>query len=128
MTRFSDNDLKHAFTEFNTKYFRFGKKKMSHLLSVEWHRFEGSESGVMGDMNQVVPSPLCDGWVSAYKIRINREYKDRREWRTWMLTLLHEMAHFKLAGIDPGKDLCNSRMFNREMKRLANAGALNGLW
>jgi hypothetical protein len=114
-------ELRTAFHNFNSRYFRFGKKKLKTLTAVKWHRFEGSEGHLMGEM---VRSPV-DG---TYAIRINRHYKDRNEWRTGMLTLLHEMAHFKLAGKDTGRGICNSRMFNQEMKRLANAGALNGLW
>lgn len=43
----------------------------------------------------------------------------------WRLTLLHEMCHLKLRN---KKCSTHGVLFNREMKRLANAGAFNGLW
>jgi hypothetical protein len=45
-----------------------------------------------------------------------------------MGTLMHEMAHFHLEGKDKSRLQCGSQMFEKEMKRLANAGALSGLW
>ena len=44
------------------------------------------------------------------------------------MTLLHEMVHFKLVDTDISNGECGSRMFQREMKRLALRGAMNWLW
>lgn len=43
----------------------------------------------------------------------------------WRLTLLHEMVHHALRD---KKCQSHGRLFNNEMKRLANVGAFNGLW
>lgn len=43
----------------------------------------------------------------------------------WRLTLLHEMVHLKLHN---KRCKTHGKLFNDEMKRLANVGAMNGLW
>lgn len=49
----------------------------------------------------------------------------RRNNTLWRFTLLHEMVHLKHHN---KKCHLHGRLFNNEMKRLANAGAFNGLW
>lgn len=43
----------------------------------------------------------------------------------WRLTLLHELVHLHLRD---RRCKLHGRVFNNEMKRLANIGAFNGLW
>lgn len=49
----------------------------------------------------------------------------KKQDRQWMFTLLHEMCHVRLRN-EAGD--YHGHKFQREMKRLANAGAFNGLW
>ena len=44
-----------------------------------------------------------------------------------ILTLFHEMVHVKQWD-KVTNETCHGRLFNKEMKRLAAAGAFNGLW
>lgn len=123
-TAFPDKELEVAFREFNLKYFRFTPKKLETLLSVEWDR-RLIESGLMG---RTAPyrSLTNEREPDRYKILISPKYRDAR--RVWMPTLLHEMAHFKLIGIDKSRLHCGSRVFQQEMMRLAVAGALKPFW
>lgn len=45
----------------------------------------------------------------------------------WHMTLLHEMVHLSLYGKDKSRTN-DSRMFHREMKKLAARGAFVGIW
>jgi hypothetical protein len=45
-------------------------------------------------------------------------------WQVWQMTLLHEMVHAKLHGT-PGE---HTPAWQREMRRLARAGAFDKLW
>lgn len=58
------------------------------------------------------------------------EVNQRIQWSSalWHMTLLHEMVHLKLYGKDMSPLDKHSRMFNREMKKLAARGAFVGLW
>lgn len=68
----------------------------------------------------------AEDYQGPFLIRINSKLK----WSTalWQLTLLHEMVHLKLYGKDKSRKDVHSRMFNREMKKLAARGAFVGLW
>lgn len=59
-----------------------------------------------------------------FAIRISTSIRFSRS--LWASTLLHEMVHYK----QKNKYACGvyGRMHNREMLRLAKAGAFNGLW
>lgn len=58
------------------------------------------------------------GYQQGDKIAINRQ--DRKRSRVWQFTLLHEMCHILHPNHGPG--------FQREMLRLAKAGAFKNLW
>ena len=114
--------LEKMFWDINSLYFHFGKKKLATLLGVEWANLKGL--GVNREYRTLFPGKP---WVrTTYKILIDRRQKFAR--RVWVGTLIHEMAHFKLQGVDKSRLSCGSRMFNKEMKRLANLGAFNGIW
>lgn len=128
-TIFGDFDLEHAFKEFNSKYFHFGKKKLATLLGVEWEKRLDSQNLMAATKTyRSVPPRTYKGKKAPDTVRIVLNPKYKKERRVWMLTLLHEMAHFKLVGVDKGRGRCDTRLFTAEMKRLANAGALRGLW
>lgn len=112
-------ELQECFAVFDSRYFRFGKKKRQTIIGVEWQNCKGL-------MGHTVSYRNLSGGPDHVKIFINREYKRAR--RVWMMTLLHEMVHFKLIGKDKSRTHCGSRMFIKEMKRLASKGAFNGLW
>lgn len=62
-----------------------------------------------------------------FYIRIAKDTRSKES--TWKMTLLHELCHLKLRnkdGFHQGRD--HGHKFQREMKRLANMGAFNGLW
>lgn len=119
-------ELEFTFRDFNSKYFRFGKKKLDTLLDVKWADLSKDKAfGVLKSFRTLY-APAGTRKTDKYEIRISK--KHRHEGRTWKMTLLHEMVHFKLAGVDKSRHSCQSHMFQKEMKRLANAGAFNGLW
>lgn len=62
------------------------------------------------------------GYEHGGEIVLNVRYRHRAS--VWKLTLLHEMVHLSLPNVkeDHGKE------FQKEMLRLARAGAFKGLW
>jgi len=119
-------DLEETFWLFNSRYFRFGKKKLETLLGVEWANLDKQKALGVNRSFRTLYAPKGTPKTDKYKILINKKYKTAG--CIWMTTLLHEMAHFKLQGIDPSRLSCRSRMFDKEMKRLANMGAFHGIW
>jgi hypothetical protein len=72
---------------------------------------------------------IDDGPVTEGVIRLWRKFKPYR-W-IWNLLLLHEMVHWKLRNNPTNGFDCKNvhgHAFQREMKRLAAIGALNGVW
>lgn len=111
-------ELEQRFCEFNHRYFggRLGEcrvvwAKMPHLGHFASYRHPGIKA---------------EKYKGPFLIRISSRIK----WSTslWQLTLLHEMVHLKLYGKDKSRKDVHSRMFNREMKKLAARGAFVGLW
>ena len=71
-------------------------------------------------------SKLADGLLGEMYHGENEIYvtKDLRKWpRSARFTLFHEMAHLKL-----GAAVNHGPSFEREMLRLAKAGAFKGIW
>ena len=109
-------DLEQWFCEYRHKYFgkslkpcRVFYRKMEPLGLFGSYRVHGARS---------------DG--GAYYIAIS----NRIRWSSALvrMTLLHEMVHLKLVDKDKSPKTRHSRMFHREMKRLAARGAFVGLW
>lgn len=96
---------------------------MDTLLGVDWVDLSKHKPPLMGRTSSY---RSLSGKPDSYRIQINKA--DRKSPRVWKMTLIHEMVHFKLYGKDKSRASCRSRMFQSEMKRLANAGAFNGLW
>lgn len=119
-------ELEEAFWTFNSRYFRFGKKKLETLLGVAWADLDKQKALGVNRSYRTLYSPKGVPKTDTYRILINKDYKNAR--CIWLGTLLHEMCHFKLQGIDKSRKSCRSRLFQKEMKRLANMGAFNGIW
>lgn len=119
-------ELEETFWLFNSRYFHFGKKKLETLLGVEWGNLDKQKALGVNRSYRTLFAPKGQPKTDKYKILINSTYKEAGV--IWMSTLLHEMVHFKLQGVDPSRLSCRSRMFDREMKKLANKGAFHGLW
>ena len=64
---------------------------------------------------------VCDGTLDGFTITLNARYA--HDERVIGMTLLHEMAHMALW---PYKG--HDKRFEKEMQRLALAGAFKGLW
>lgn len=119
-------ELEEVFWLFNSRYFRFSKKKLESLISVTWGDLSKDRALGVNRSYRTIYSPSPRPWPDTYKIILERKFKNSRT--IWFGTLLHEMVHFKLQGVDTSRKSCNSRMFRKEMKRLANIGAFNGIW
>ena len=121
-------ELEELFWLFNSRYFHFGRRKLESLLGVEWRDLDRYNPPLMGKNQsyRTLSSPLPRPWPDKYMIQINKKFKTC--WRVWAGTLLHEMVHFKLVETDKSRARCGSRLFQKEMKRLANVGAFAGIW
>lgn len=93
-------DLRRAFRFYNRKYFN------NELPEVDlcWKKIDSRLFG------------YCDG----DQIVIHENLRETTS--LWKLTLLHELVHLKNMRWGHGKK------FQNEMRRLANAGAFDGLW
>lgn len=108
-------ELEEAFALYKSRYFRNRLKPCRVMWAdMEYLGHFGSyrQEGVKED--------------KYHYIKINRKLK----WSgsLWHFTLLHEMVHLKLVGKDLSPLDKHSRMFNREMKKLAAVGAFVGIW
>lgn len=126
------HNLEYHFDLFNSRYFKFGQNKLQSLIGIEWSDLDNHNPPLMGRVvsyrtlykaGKKLPDSLAN---DRFKIQISKS--DQKHPRVWKMTLLHEMVHFALNGKDKSRLSCGSRMFQAEMKRLANAGAFNGLW
>lgn len=73
-------------------------------------------------------SKVCNyllGYQQGDKIVLSRKY--RRD-SIWKMTLLHEMVHLKLDGTPEHERNHHGPAFEKEMRRLARAGAFKGIW
>ena len=94
--------LEKAFSQYNKKYFQ-GKLLNPPKSKVCW-----AELGPLG---------VQEGNV----IYMNKKYRTTDS--IWRPTLLHEMVHMYMP-----KNVWHGPRFQKEMLRLAKAGAFNGLW
>lgn len=123
---FSHDQLFEWFALLDSRYFRFGKKKLATLISVEWSTEPAKHDPVLAGWTRSYSTLDAKGSPDKHRILINADMKN---WpRISRGTLIHEMAHFKLEGKDKSRLHCGSRMFTAEMKRLAAMGALKGTW
>ncbi len=101
----TNKELNHWFQHYNKKYFR-GKLPKCQV------RFRKVEDNDLGQCEMDIKIPLID---------INPALG---KWRVIVkTTLLHEMVHISLSSrVEHGP------RFQREMLRLAKAGAFKGLW
>lgn len=117
----TNRDLKEMFDIFDSRYFKFSKSMRERLVDVRFGEIDG-----LGRTFRFRTLHGRKCVKDRIAIRINPKCKWSR--RVWAMTLLHEMVHFKLVDTDKGRGDCGSRMFQREMKRLALRGAMNWLW
>lgn len=110
-------DLLAAFTIFNAEYFSGKLDEPAHLCFRDM-------GGILGKTSRVRRFRQHRSAEDRFSIFIGRELRGSR--RLWATTLLHEMVHMS----QRCKYSCTVRghVFNREMQRLALAGAFNGLW
>lgn len=103
----SDRQLRRWYRDYNRRH--FGGKLPADVAIV----YE-TVAGAFGDCLK-----MADGW---FRIRINPDLNIGR--RSRRFTLVHEMAHVKLWD----RNQRHGPVFDAEMLRLANAGAMKGLW
>jgi hypothetical protein len=103
---YSKRCLRRAYDYYNRRYF---KNKLPHNAELIFTEHVGSAIGMT--MLGFDPPVI----MIAERIRQFGSTVD--------LTLLHEMAHIKL-----GKRVNHGKKFQKEMLRLANAGAMEDLW
>jgi hypothetical protein len=103
----SDRQLRRWYRNYNIRYFG-GKLPATISLIYE------TTDRCFGDC-WLTPQ----GW---FRIRVDPDRNFGRQSRRF--TLLHEMAHVNLWGFNHH----HGPIFNAEMLRLANAGAMKGLW
>lgn len=103
-------DLAALYKQYNQQFFDNGLP----IIPVRWAKTPRGVAGYFwmeeADKMSIVIHPLIRKWGL-------RRYAK--------LILLHEMAHVKLRN---RKIQDHGRIFNNEMKRLANAGAFENLW
>jgi hypothetical protein len=102
----SDPQLKRWFREYNRKH--FDGALPANTICV-YQTIEGAHG------------TCIRGGDSIFVIRINPDFPRCRAKRRF--DLLHEMVHVKL-----WPSISHGKAFDAEMLRLANAGALKGLW
>ena len=104
------------FLEFDKKY--FGSRLCKETAQVGWGIIQGTHAGEYfwpeenGDPHLILINPLlkslgCQNYA--------------------LTTLLHEMVHFDL-WLKRRRQCGHGKLFQTEMKRLAEAGAFKGLW
>jgi predicted SprT family Zn-dependent metalloprotease len=98
--------LERTYRLFNRKYFGNRLPKHTDLL-LRWGKIAGM------------------GYQQGDEIVINR--KDRRRDSVWKMTLLHEMVHLALPNAKAHNGF-HGQDFQKEMLRLAKAGAFKDLW
>jgi len=104
-------DLEQLYAEYNDLYFGGGLP----TIPVKWGKVHKSHAAEFVTYE--------DGTLA---IVISPKLKTYTCWA--YLTLIHEMAHVKLRNFKGDDGDLHGPKFQREMKRLANAGAFNGLW
>lgn len=102
----SDRQLRRWYRDYNRRYF-------GGRLPVDTVCYYSTVDHCYGDC-------ACDA-AGRFTIRVNPDITSRRCSRRF--TLLHEMAH---VAVWPRRT--HGKYFDSEMLRLANAGALKGLW
>lgn len=114
-------DLELWFRIYNKRYFRNSLPECEiKWADLKWFGHQGVRYVRKRANGRVELEPR-------YYIRIAKDTRGLRS--TWHMTLLHELCHLKLRdgdGQHQGRD--HGHKFQREMKRLANMGAFNGLW
>lgn len=115
------NDL---YDLFNGRYFRNGLPKIPVRWSDPQYGFAKTHRNFMGYTYFLHEGKGRNLKLVPEFIALNPKYKTASV--IWVQTLLHEMVHVKQAYLPRRK--AHGHEFNREMKRLANKGAFNGLW
>jgi len=98
--------LEKTYRQYNRKYFRNRLPKVADV-DLRW-----------ADIPEM-------GYELGGEIVLNRRYRHRAA--VWKLTLLHEMVHLGLPHVKHPKRF-HGKEFQKEMLRLAKAGAFKGLW
>lgn len=121
-------ELQKAYREYNRQYFKGALPN----VPVRWSKQIGLTSG-RGDAGFFIGTSDEKGdWV----ILVSHDLKTLEYY--WRMTLLHEMAHVSVRN-DPKERACtengdnlepmgHSKVWRIEMRRLAAAGAFDGLW
>ena len=108
----SDKQLKHWFSKYNRKWFN---GELPEDTVVIWEPVNGCFAETC---------PIYEVEAGKFIIRMN---PSQRGWPSfWKLTLLHEMCHLHLWNEHPKHN--HGKVFDREMQRLALAGAFHNLW
>lgn len=112
--------LEQAYVSYNKKYFDSTLPK----IPIRWSSKIGVDRSI-----------CAYGWYTGVQddepgyILISIDLK--RHWSVWRMTLLHEMCHVRLRRNEEEVSSTSekhSKPWQREMKRLARAGAFNDLW
>lgn len=106
----SDKQLKRWFCKYNNQFF---DSTLPDVL-IYWEPPTASYAEIC---------PVFDTGVG-FEIKIDPSIKGFH--KMWKLTLLHEMCHLKLWPKHPRS--MHGKLFQEEMKRLANANAFKTLW
>lgn len=118
--------LREAYYLFNSRYFR---SKLTYDVVLQWrdidHLAEYLPSYSLLATRTKGDNKGTYRKVGGRKETIYISKKTKDSSKIWMMSLLHEMVHLKLKN---AKGSYHGHAFQREMKRLANAGAFNGLW
>jgi hypothetical protein len=134
MTKITNKDLLEMFDALNRKYFR-GEQEIE---SIRFKRLRvlGRTENVFYTRPTTPAERKKEGLGKKslacyyrYRIWISEDLRDSR--RLTATTLIHEMAHISIWSQKSTKGDCNSsrfNKFNKEMLRLAKAGAFNGWW
>lgn len=105
--------LQQAYLAYNAKYF---KNRLPRNCILRW------SSRLTHAMGRQAWFRRLDADFDIPVIEISSRYRASK--RTTLLTLLHEMVHLAL----PAKGAPHGPHFQKEMLRLARAGAFKGLW
>ena len=126
----ADISLKECYLSWNKKYFR-NKLPLNARVC-----FKANLNcyGHYKDEYQVLAKRVRGPQKGEYRVLYSRPHticvdmrlKKQKDWCTVGITLLHEMAHMHLYIKDGYTGHGNK--FQREMKRLANAGAFRNFW
>lgn len=109
----SDPTLRRSYLKFNDEWF---ESKLPHSVEVFWEPANGNlgETFEFETLEETCGEPVLG-------IRIDPTLRFAA--RLWKFTLLHECCHVKLY-----PHFGHGKKFDREMLRLANAGAFRNLW